>query len=365
MPITRRRFVQTASLTAAAAGMGCFTPRFVRAADKSGLGPIIVGSGEHTYEVQHDWGQLPTAIAYGNTHGVCEDSKGNIYIKHTVHATSSKADAIVVFDSDGKFIRSWGPEYRGGAHGLHLSREPDGEFLYLCDQARGVVDKTTLVGEKVWSKSAPMESGVYNIQSEYHATNIAVVPWIATSSGLKAMPHSGEFYIGDGYGKSWIHHYSAKGEYIRTFGGPGKERGQLSCPHGLMIDTRGVGIVEGKESLLVVADRANHRLQYFTLDGRHHHFVTDEMKLPCHFHTRNDVLLVPDLDSRVTLLDKDNKLIAHLCDGASQGLRDKPRDQFIPGKFICPHSAIFDHTGNIFVVEWVEVGRVTKLKKVT
>ncbi|MEI2701475.1 MAG: hypothetical protein V9E83_03630 [Baekduia sp.] len=38
-------------------------------------------------------------------------------------------------------------------------------------------------------------------------------------------------------------------------------------------------------------------------------------------------------------------------------LRDKARDQFLPGKFICPHSAIWDHAGNIFVVEWVEVGR--------
>ena len=28
------------------------------------------------------------------------------------------------------------------------------------------------------------------------------------------------------------------------------------------------------------------------------------------------------------------------------------------------HGACFDRTGNIFVVEWVEVGRVTKLRKV-
>ena len=27
-------------------------------------------------------------------------------------------------------------------------------------------------------------------------------------------------------------------------------------------------------------------------------------------------------------------------------------------------TATFDHVGNIFVVEWVEVGRVTKLRKV-
>ena len=41
----------------------------IRASNKSGLGPIVVGEGEHTYEVEHDWGRLPPELAYGNTHG--------------------------------------------------------------------------------------------------------------------------------------------------------------------------------------------------------------------------------------------------------------------------------------------------------
>ena len=81
------------------------------------------------------------------------------------------------------------------------------------------------------------------------------------------------------------------------------------------------------------------------------------------------MVVVPDLMARVTLMDKDNKVIAHLGDGEySQQdwsrLRTQERDKFTPGKFICPHSAIFDHAGNIFVVEWVEVGRATKLRRV-
>ena len=145
MLISRRDFVKTTALATAAIA----APRIILASNKSGLDPIILGTGEHKYEVQHDWGTLPEGIAYGNTHGVAEDSQGNIYIKHTVHATSSKADAIVVFDASGKFIRSWGAEYKGGAHGMHLSKEKDGEFLYLCDSARDVVDKTTLKNEKI------------------------------------------------------------------------------------------------------------------------------------------------------------------------------------------------------------------------
>jgi hypothetical protein len=60
-------------------------------------------------------------------------------------------------------------------------------------------------------------------------------------------------------------------------------------------------------------------------------------------------------------------VILHLGDDSGsdwKDLRTHSRSDFKPGKFICPHSACFDHAGNIFVVEWVEVGRVTKLQKV-
>lgn len=321
-------------------------PMLLKAADAPPPRYPILGTGEHTYECIHDWGELPAEIRYGNTHGVCEDSQGRIYIKHTVGAGSAKPDAIVVFDHEGKFVTSWGAEFKGGAHGLHLNKEGSEEFLYLADPIRGLVAKTTTAGKEVFRLGVPTESGLYDNPQEYHPTNIATAP-------------NGDFYVADGYGKSWIHQYSADAKYIRSFGGPGKERGQTLCPHGLMVDTRGT------QPLLVVADRSNRRLQQFSLDGRHIGFVKDEMRAPCHFHQRQEVLLVPDLESRVTLLDGDNKLIVHLGDGTHyQGIRDKSRDAFTPGKFIAPHSACFDHAGNIFVVEWVEVGRVTKLRKV-
>ena len=68
-----------------------------------------------------------------------------------------------------------------------------------------------------------------------------------------------------------------------------------------------------------------------------------------------------------TLLDGDNKVIAHLGEdstGDYEERRKKPREDFIPGKFICPHGVWFNHRGDIFVTEWVEIGRVTKLRKV-
>ena len=357
--LTRRAFVGTT-----AASIAAMATIRVRGASKSGLDPAIVGTGEHTYECIHDWAKLPASLAFGNTHGVAIDAAGNVHIKHTVHASSSSADALCVFDPQGTFIRSWGAEFKGGAHGLTLSREGDGgkdEYLYLSDCNRGVVKKTTLQGETVMDFAWPEESGVYGGKGEYKPTNIAVVPstQFASCIGPRGLwpQYVGHIFIADGYGKGWIHHYSASGLYLGTFAGPGKERGQVSCPHGIAIDRR------TSEPQIVVADRSNRRLQYFSLDGRHKSFVTNELRSPCHFDQRGNLLLVPDLDARVTLLNEKNELVVHLGDGGNYALRDKPHEQFIPGKFIAPHSACFDAHGNIYVVEWVEVGRVTKLRK--
>ncbi len=343
MPTTRRTFVT-----------GLAAPLILGASNKSGSAKPILGEGDHKYEAIHDWGTLPASIRYGNTHGVCEDSNGHIYVHHTVNASSESNDSMVVFDQKGKFVKSWGKEFKGGAHGLHIRKEGKQEFLYLCDTQRGVVVKTTLDGEEVFTLSYPKESEQYKPGADgklikYSPTNLAVAP-------------NGDFYVGDGYGSSYINQYNSKGEFIRTFGGVGADPGQVSCPHGIICDDR------GPEPVLIVADRSNHRLQRFTLDGKHIDFVSG-VNLPCHFHFfRNGDMVMPDLGARVTLLDRNNRVILHLGEDASNTwgeLRKQPRDKFIPGKFICPHGACFDHAGNIFVVEWVEVGRVTKLRKVS
>ena len=103
-------------------------------------------------------------------------------------------------------------------------------------------------------------------------------------------------------------------------------------------------------------DKREAKLELAALDVRHQgNTLRLAKQLEEHTH----------LESRVTILDQNNKLIVHLGDGGHyKDLRAKPRDAFIPGKFVAPHSAYYDHEGNIFVVEWVEVGRVTKLRRV-
>jgi hypothetical protein len=346
-PDSRRGF-----LTRFATGLGA--PLVLGATNKSGSKKPILGSGANTYEVTHDWGALPADIQYGNTHGVCEDSHGRIYIHHTVYATSEKSDSMVVFDHKGKFVKSWGREFKGGAHGLYIQKEGKDEFLYLCDIKRGLVVKTTLDGEEIFTLGYPKEAEPYSKPGpdgkplKYSPTNLAMAP-------------NGDFYVGDGYGSSYINQYNSKGEYIRTFGGPGNAAGQLLCPHGLIVDTR------GKEPMLVVADRSNKRIQRFTLQGEHIDFLYGT-NAPCHFNIyKNGDMVVPDLFARVTLMDSANNIILNLGDNSHSDYmetRKLTRDHFKPGKFVCPHGACFDHAGNIFVVEWVEVGRVSKLRKV-
>ena len=106
--------------------------------------------------------------------------------------------------------------------------------------------------------------------------------------------------------RNYIHQYDKDAKWVRTWGGLGKEPGKMSTPHGLWLDDR-----PGREPTLVVADRANARLQYFTLDGKYLSTISDVL-FPAHFDIRGDVLLVPDLHARVSLFDKNNKAIVHL-----------------------------------------------------
>ncbi len=357
MTTTRRRFI----------GTGLAAPLILGAQDKAGSKAPVLGEGAWKYEWLGDFGELPASIRWGNTHNVAEDAQGNIYVHHTVYADSESADSMVVFDRRGKFIRSWGKEFRGVAHGMWLQKEGREEFLYLTVNAANArmktkpeisaaVLKATLKGEIVWKVTGPPDIEAYRTPAApggalppYNPTNLAIAP-------------NGDVYVADGYGSYFINRYNKTGEYLSTFGGRGSDPGQLKEPHGIWMDMR------SGSPVLTVADRRNNRLQRFTLEGKHIDFVSG-FRLPCHFHERNGAVVIPDLQTRVTLLDRENRIIVHLGDPAAVGPANPPRTTsdrttFVAGQFVAPHGACFDHEGNIFVAEWVEMGRVTKLRKV-
>lgn len=353
--MTRRHAVSAAAAAA---------PFLLTSSKGAGKLPVT-GSGAHTYEVIHDWAQTPDELRFGNTHAIVADSEGRLIVAHTVHASSRSPHAIAVFDADGRFVTSWGADLRGGAHGLTIRKEGAADYLYHCDNVKGFVRKTTLTGEEVWIMHAPVASGLYGTAREYKPSNLAIAP-------------NGDLYIADGYGKFYIHHYDAQLRYVRSFGGsraemnqdPKRETGAGSTiwPHAIAIDPR------GPEPLLMVGERgANSRIQYFSLDGKPLHKVKAGVRWPSTFDFTPDgaLMLMPDLKAVVTLFDRQNRPVAQLGDGMKpdgrtyEGVRDKDRSAFTPGQFVAPHGACFDAAGNIFVAEWVEVGRISKLRKVS
>ncbi len=348
---TRRSFLT--QMAAASAG-ALLTAPLIRAAAKSGSSLPITGTGAHTYECMHDWLIPPAGMVWGDTHGLCQDSEGNIYVAHTVHASSMRPETVVVFDRNGKFLRAFGAEFRGGAHGLDLRREGGREILYHCDTVRCQVVKTTLTGEVIWTHGYPLEDPAYSEKPiKFVPTNVAFAP-------------NGDFYVGDGYGSHHMLRFAENGKFLGEIARPGTNDGELSNPHGQWVDTRGA------EPVLAVADRGNARIQTFTLDGKHLRTVKDEARLrkPCHFDVRGEWMVCPDLDSQVCVLDRDYKVVAQLGDGqAANGKvgsrRTQIRAEFTPGQFICPHDAIFLQNGDILVAEWLPIGRITRLRAVS
>lgn len=346
---TRREFLGSSGVAVLGAavgiGLGAAGGAMIRRSRNTlSKDAIIVGRDEHLYEWQGDWAKLPKSKAFGYTQAVCEDSQGRILI------FNNSSDTVAVFDPDGNYMHSWGSEYEEGAHGMQRVVEDGAEFLYLSLTKQHKIAKMTVDGERVWELGYPREAGVYLNEEGYQPTNIAIAP-------------NGGFYVGDGYGSNYVHQYTHDAEYVRTWGGTGEDLGSFKQPHGIWVDTR------GPVPMVVVADRGNMRLVYYSLEGELIRPYPYEVHTPCHFDQRGEYLLIPELWGRVTILDGGNKVYTRL--GEYEGAANLPSypnvapELRLPGKFISPHECIWDREGNIFCVEWIGDGRVTKLRHIT
>lgn len=353
--LTRREFIQTSAAVTASV---IAAPAIATASKTDSQ--IILGEGDYRYEVLHDWPELPSQYTWQTTHNVAVDGAGNLYVIHEGRANLTDHPSIFVFDAEGKFIRAFGNQFQGGGHGIEVRQEGSEEFLYVCayQQVKSFA-KLTLTGDVVWEKYAPMESGVY---AENENTDRKKVwgrdRFMPTNF---AFLDDGGFLLADGYGSFYIHRYDKEGNWVSKFGGPGDGKGKFATPHGIWIDRR-----PGREERVVVCDRAHHTLQYLTLDGEYLETLPG-YGLPANIDTWQNLLLVPELHARVTLLDEQNKVVARL--GADveritsqKGIRNNS-EQWMDGKFVHPHDACFTPDGDIFVAEWVATGRVSKLKR--
>ncbi|GAA4421556.1 peptidase [Bremerella cremea] len=357
----RREAILAGTSLALTAATGMFSAPAVRASDKSGS-KMVIGPDGYEFEIQHNWPQLPDKYHWQTTHNVAVDSQQNLYVIHEGRENLKDHPSIFVFDNQGKFIRAFGEQFQGGGHGIEVRKEGNEEFLYVCayQQVKSFA-KLSLTGETVWQKYAPMESGIY---AEGEAKDPKKVwgrdRFMPTNF---AFLDNGDFYLADGYGSFFVHHYDKDGNWKSKFGGPGDGEGTFATPHGIWIDKR-----DAQNPKTVVCDRAHHTLQVFAADGTYEKTVSG-FGLPANLDTWNDWMIVPELHARLSIIDKDYNVLAQLgadvdrikADGK---IRNQP-DNWLEGKFVHPHDACFGPEGDIFVAEWVATGRVSKLKRLT
>ncbi len=358
-PLTnRRRFLQAAASGALAA------PALITA--KRTAAQDVFGQGEYRYRFDHRWAQLPEKFSWQITHGVAVDPEDNLYVIHEGDASQPDHPSIFVFDPDGRLIRTFGQMFQGGGHGVDIRVEQGEPFLYVAAyQQAKTFAKFSLSGELVWQAFAPTASGHYAAaegsspskvwgRNRFLPTNFAFLP-------------DGGFLLADGYGAFYIHRYDSSGKWMSCFGGPGNGKGTFNTPHGIWIDTR------NETAEIVVTDRAHHTLQVFSLAGEYSRTI-EGFGLPANVDTHGDLMLVPELVARVSILDKDLNTVATLGDDRERVLEDKSStggfsirvnpSRWQDGKFVHPHDACFDSKGNIYVAEWVSSGRIAKLTRV-
>jgi hypothetical protein len=346
---SRRQFVRAGAGIAAMVAAGV-APRVLHAEDKADAKARVYGKGEHTYEVIDNWAKRPEDKAWGHTHMIQEVADGRIFVCHT------GPQSMHVYDPDGKFMEAWGEEYAGVAHGLDLRKEGNEEFFYLSPTKQHRILKINLKGEKVWEQPYPKDAKNSKGEPCYMGPEKYVPTFIAFA------PTGGDFYVADGYGSNYIHCYSGAGDYKFTWGGEGTREGQFRTPHGIWCDTR-----DPSNPMILVTDRANERLQWFTLDGKFVTMIMERLRFPAQTHQRGTDLLVADLEGCVSIYDKDNKFVMQLGDNPKPEQRKNskvPKEALTPGDFCNPHGAIWDKAGNMFVGEWLPYGRLTKLRKV-
>src|SRR5580658_7301385 len=90
--------------------------------------------------------------------GAAIDQAGNIYI------TTDTERGILVFSSEGKFLRAFGPTR---IHGLEMRSENGVEYIYGARPADHEVLKLKLDGTIEWTIHYPTEAGIYKNENEF------------------------------------------------------------------------------------------------------------------------------------------------------------------------------------------------------
>src|SRR6476661_6307448 len=179
----------------------------------------MVQTSALSYEVVEGWEQIPAGWTHPDVAGVAVDSQDRVYL-------ICRGDhPIMVYDRDGKFLKSWGEgQFTLRTHGITVG--PD-DMVYCTDDADHTVRKYTPDGELLLTLGT---SGQASDTGYVHGKLDTIThggPPFNRPTNLAVAPN-GELYVSDGYGNCRVHRFSAKGELLQSWGEPGTEPGRFN-----------------------------------------------------------------------------------------------------------------------------------------
>jgi len=325
----RRQFIQQS--TASAAGL-LLMPTLLN-------DEVILGQNNKRYRLNNQWSQLDfTRYPVKDCHEMVQDRQGRILL-----LTNETRNNVIIYDKKGRLITTWGNEYPG-AHGLTLFNENGQEVLFICDNNRHQMIKTTIDGRVLMTLDYPKETGEYTKPEEYIPTETAIAA-------------NGDIYVADGYGKDFVIQYDYKGNYIRHFGGRGDKEEHLLNAHGITIDSRHPG-----GPFLIVTSRQQNAFKRYTMEGKYLSTIPLPGAWVCRPVINGDYLYAAVLQSSnavgkqsgfVTILDKDFRVVSNLG-GTEPAYTDGKLGEMqqTVKAFQYPHDVCIDDEQNLYIAQW-------------
>ncbi|MBK6995235.1 MAG: 6-bladed beta-propeller [Lewinellaceae bacterium] len=299
----------------------------------------ILGHNNKRYRINIRWSQADVSrYPVNDCHEMVQDQKGRILL-----LTNDIRNNVLIYDKNGKLLDSWGTEYPG-AHGLTLFNENGTDFLFICDNARHQVIKTSIDGRVLMTLDYPKETGLYTKSEEYIPTETAIAP-------------NGDIYVADGYGKDLVIQYDAQGRYIRHFGGRGDAAKNMLNAHGLCLDLR-----DKANPSLVVCSRQQNAFKRYDLEGKYLETIALPGAWVCRPVIKGEYLYAAVLQSNsrqweqsgfVTILDRQNKVVSNLA-GSEPAYKNGHLDEIYQTikAFQYPHDVCVDDEENLYVAQW-------------
>jgi DNA-binding beta-propeller fold protein YncE len=243
---------------------------------------------ENPYRVASEaWGELPDGRTYGASSAVYPTPDGmGMWVAErcgTNLCVDSDVDPVMLFDLDGKLIRSFGAGLIAWPHGIFV--DPAGD-VWIAD-AVGYAPVPEGWGHIIYRFSPEgellMTLGQKGVAGDGPDT-------FTKPSDLLVAPN-GDIFVADGHdagGNNRIVKLASDGTFIKAWGTTGSENGEFRDPHALAMDSQG---------RLFVGDRGNSRIQIFDQDGNHLATWTQFGRPSGLFIDDDDVLYAADSES--------------------------------------------------------------------